>query len=82
MRDCENEEDIMASVNEVFSFDNHTLVSPLTGNSTNWANETFIEHGFFRQFKKVYAPYHGYLSLFVCIFGIITNVLNIVVLTQ
>ncbi|XP_060082514.1 G-protein coupled receptor dmsr-1-like [Ylistrum balloti] len=33
-------------------------------------------------FSKRYAPLHGYISVFVCVFGIIANVANIVVLTR
>lgn len=37
---------------------------------------------FFHSFNEYYTPIHGYLSLFVCVFGIISNILNIVVLTR
>nr|XP_011441138.2 sex peptide receptor isoform X2 [Crassostrea gigas] len=33
-------------------------------------------------FAQTYAAYHGYISIFVCIFGIVTNVFNITVLTR
>ncbi|XP_076325554.1 G-protein coupled receptor dmsr-1-like [Tachypleus tridentatus] len=33
-------------------------------------------------FKARYIPIHGYLSLIICIFGIMTNILNIIVLTR
>lgn len=33
-------------------------------------------------FKLIYLPFHGYLSLVVCIFGIVTNIANIIVLTR
>ncbi|KAL3861145.1 hypothetical protein ACJMK2_007214, partial [Sinanodonta woodiana] len=33
-------------------------------------------------FAKVYAHYHGYISICVCLFGIITNIFNITVLTR
>lgn len=33
-------------------------------------------------FSQKYAPLHGYISVFVCVFGIIANVANIVVLTR
>ena len=36
----------------------------------------------FEQFYYFYRPIHGYLSLAVCVFGIIANVLNIIVLTR
>lgn len=34
------------------------------------------------QFQDFYEPIHGYLSLAVCFFGTITNILNIIVLTR
>ncbi|XP_054164377.1 G-protein coupled receptor dmsr-1-like [Oppia nitens] len=34
------------------------------------------------RFSEFYRPIHGYLSLAVCVFGIIANVLNIIVLTR
>ncbi|XP_013783423.2 sex peptide receptor-like [Limulus polyphemus] len=34
------------------------------------------------EFRARYTEFHGYLSLTVCTFGIITNILNIVVLTR
>ncbi|CAG2110456.1 unnamed protein product, partial [Medioppia subpectinata] len=34
------------------------------------------------RFADFYRPIHGYLSLAVCVFGIIANVLNIIVLTR
>ncbi|RWS28231.1 FMRFamide receptor-like protein [Leptotrombidium deliense] len=37
---------------------------------------------FFYTIHHAYSPVHGYLSLFVCIFGIISNILNIIVLTR
>lgn len=36
----------------------------------------------FRKFRKFFLPLHGYLSLSVCLFGIIANILNIIVLTR
>ena len=36
----------------------------------------------FERFYYFYRPIHGYLSLAVCVFGIIANVLNIIVLTR
>ncbi|XP_076323336.1 G-protein coupled receptor dmsr-1-like [Tachypleus tridentatus] len=37
---------------------------------------------YFQSFKAQYIPIHGYLSLIICIFGIMTNILNIIVLTR
>lgn len=40
-------------------------------------------HGdYFHHFNEYYTPIHGYISLIVCVFGIIANILNIVVLTR
>lgn len=36
----------------------------------------------FQRVKNFYSPYHGFLSLVVCFFGIIANVANIIVLTR
>ncbi|RWS26582.1 sex peptide receptor-like protein, partial [Leptotrombidium deliense] len=36
----------------------------------------------FHDFHDFYLPIHGYLSLTVCVFGTITNILNIIVLTS
>ena len=38
--------------------------------------------GFLHVFQYRFEPIHGYLSLVVCVFGIIANILNIVVLTR
>ena len=37
---------------------------------------------FFYAVFQIYAPIHGYLSIIVCVFGIIANVINITVLTR
>lgn len=37
---------------------------------------------FCHEFRKKFLSVHGYLSLAVCIFGIIANILNIIVLTR
>jgi hypothetical protein len=34
------------------------------------------------EFSDWYRQYHGYLAVIVCVFGIIANVLNIIVLTR
>lgn len=58
---------------------------------TNITNESYVfeenqEKMFygleFERFNLFYRPIHGYLSLAVCVFGIIANVLNIIVLTR
>ena len=37
---------------------------------------------FFDSLHRLYLPYHGFLALAVCIFGIVSNILNITVLTR
>lgn len=49
-------------------------------NATDW-NETELIPTAYR-LKQVYLPLHGYLSFVVCIFGIVTNIANIIVLTR
>jgi len=44
-------------------------------------NETIIGEELF-SFAKSYASFHGYVSICVCIFGIVTNIFNITVLTR
>lgn len=34
------------------------------------------------RFKRFYVPIHGYLAIIVCVFGMITNFANIIVLTR
>lgn len=33
-------------------------------------------------FKSMYLPIHGYFSISVCVFGIIANIANVIVLTR
>jgi hypothetical protein len=35
-----------------------------------------------KQFEYFYKPIHGYLAACVCVFGVLANILNIVVLTR
>jgi thyrotropin-releasing hormone receptor len=46
------------------------------------AAPTPAEPSSLQQFSTWYESIHGYLSVFVCLFGIISNTMNIVVLTQ
>ncbi|XP_048746340.2 G-protein coupled receptor dmsr-1-like [Ostrea edulis] len=46
---------------------------------TNTSNDDYQS---LTEFYKRYAEYHGYISVFVCTFGIISNLANIVVLTR
>lgn len=60
--------------------DNSTLlsstISPATESLINKTDTILL------QFQQFYDPIHGYLSLAVCFFGTITNILNIIVLTR
>lgn len=53
-------------------------------NETMNGNDSYMgdEDSFFYRFKNIYLPFHGYLSIIVCIFGIVTNIANIIVLTR
>lgn len=53
------------------------------GNQTaiNDLTDAFFGH-VFNRLNYEYRSVHGYLSLVVCVFGIIANVLNIIVLTR
>jgi hypothetical protein len=56
-----------------------------SNNSTILEEDLDLEAFFGREFESFhyfYRPIHGYLSLAVCVFGIIANVLNIIVLTR
>jgi len=48
------------------------------------ASESNITHEqtIFWKFSDLYHPLHGWLSSIVCIFGILSNFLNIIVLTR
>lgn len=50
-------------------------------NSDDLSDENEL-YKFFHEFRKSFLPIHGYLSFSFCIFGIIANVLNIIVLTR
>ena len=51
---------------------------PCSGNHT--AN--MAAHLDLKPFANWYAGYHGYISLVVCILGVLCNLINIVVLSQ
>ena len=57
---------------------NHTV-----GNASQTLGGTFpATHTPLQQFSASYQGIHGYVSIVVCIFGIVSNVMNIVVLTR
>lgn len=45
-------------------------------------SQAYGEEGPLYRFKDFYVIFHGYLSLVVCVFGIIANIANIIVLTR
>ena len=54
-------------------------------NGSLWSNNTILyiaEDSKLKQFGMWYQELHGYVSIVVCIFGIISNIMNIIVLTQ
>ena len=60
-----------------------TTISSEYVNDLSAINETSNEYdSTLYNFKLIYLPFHGYLSLVVCIFGIVTNIANIIVLTR
>lgn len=62
---------------------NNSCTTPFVDNISR-ANETVYQYcgEHFQSFKMSYDQYHGYISLVVCIFGIVANTLNIIVLTR
>ncbi|XP_033764072.1 sex peptide receptor-like [Pecten maximus] len=62
---------------------NHTAVLDVFETSTmgNYVS-TVEEISGLRKFEEWYKPIHGYLAAIVCVFGVIANILNIVVLTR
>ncbi|XP_076338221.1 G-protein coupled receptor dmsr-1-like [Tachypleus tridentatus] len=62
-----------------FSEINRTMCEPYTPTTDHQAPY----HGDqMAEFRDRYTEFHGYLSLMICVFGIITNILNIIVLTR
>ncbi|KAK3105155.1 hypothetical protein FSP39_018330, partial [Pinctada imbricata] len=51
------------------------------GQSSMQENNTAVAGKLFA-FARTYASFHGYISICVCLFGIITNVFNVTVLTR
>ncbi|OTF80083.1 hypothetical protein BLA29_015300, partial [Euroglyphus maynei] len=60
------------------------MIAEFNNNNNKFTNE-FDRNAFygeiFQRLNYEYRNIHGYLSLVVCVFGIIANVLNIIVLT-
>ena len=62
------------------SVDDHVFVSGPYQNFAETPENKF--YTFCREFRERFLSVHGYLSLSVCVFGIIANILNIIVLTR
>lgn len=65
----------------------YDLIHNLTGKeattllqSENESFNCYCRH--LRGFQLAYRPIHGYLSFFICIVGVLSNILNIIVLTR
>lgn len=50
--------------------------------TTSGIAPVFVENTIYWRFSNVYRPIHGWLSTGVCLFGIPSNLLNIIVLTR
>ena len=79
--------DLNLTTGQWLIYDNATppyLYELLNATSTN---DTDVEDHYpgaeaLKAFNQWYRPYHGYLAAFVCVFGIVANILNIIVLTR
>lgn len=70
----------MAASELLSSGEDMMLPVPPHETAVNVSREYFGD--FFVAISLAYLPFHGYLSLLVCVFGIFANILNIVVLTR
>lgn len=79
------EEDLEVYIESVLKYN--------SSENTSYVNQTYIidlenDEGlpyygeYLAQFQRKYIMYHGYLTLAFCIFGITSNILNIIVLTR
>lgn len=71
--------------------DDYELIQNLTGikEASRLLQSAYIENesincycSQFREFSLAYREIHGYLSFFICIVGVLSNILNIIVLTR
>ncbi len=67
------------------NIDNLANIAPM--NFTTVKTEYSIDENpyygaYFTEFRKNYTPIHGWISVLVCTFGIVANILNIMVLTR
>lgn len=46
------------------------------------SNETLAWLEWFKKFESLYQPYHGCICIIICTLGILTNIINILVLTK
>jgi hypothetical protein len=75
------------SFNNVSSFNNKSIFSERMLDTRNISLSTIEtptnnDYEMFWRFSNAYRPIHGWLSTFVCLFGIPSNMLNIIVLTR
>lgn len=70
------EVDMMGMTNAP-SLENVTLFSDMNNNTAE--NETMSN---LMEFTQWYQGFHGYISIIVCVFGVIFNIMTVVVLTQ
>lgn len=70
-----NESDQLINASHIFILDEQTTMG-------NYVASISDEIPKLKQFEAYYKPIHGYLAACVCVFGVIANILNIVVLTR
>ena len=62
---------------------NGTTAYSIAGDDEHELTDTYHAIGLhIEHFRQIYLPFHGWISVFVCLFGIIANILNIIVLTR
>ena len=59
---------------------NYNVNNSFTNNNVNAINNSI--DNLFWTFSNAYRPIHGWLSTIVCLFGIPSNLINIIVLTR
>lgn len=54
----------------------------LNSSGNNLSQQNPMNHNEFTIFSEQYSKYHGYICSSICIFGLVANILNIIVLTR
>jgi len=72
------QEFLNATVSSIFDYENTTLDNLKMGNYVAGVEDKAA----LKTFEISYKPIHGYLASAVCVFGVMANVLNIIVLTR